>query len=146
MDDIIDLLVTEHRVLEGLLADVETTSDRGLRREVLAAAIEELKRHSRTEERYLYPMTREQLPAGDAIAEHELREHADAEKICDRLSRLDDTDPAYDPLVTTMMTEVRHHVQEEETEIFPRLRSACPPETLRDLAEQARAGSPRPGA
>ena len=138
MDDIIDMLVTEHRVLEGLFADVETTSDRTVRREVLEAAIAELKRHAATEERYLYPMTREQLPAGDDIADHELREHADADRIIDRLATLDDADPTYDPLVSTMMTDIRRHVQEEETEIFPRLRGACPPETLRELAEKAR--------
>lgn len=141
MDDIIDMLVTEHRALEGLFADVETTSDRALRREVLEAAIASLKEHAAKEEQFLYPVTRE-LPAGDALADHELQEHADADRMIDRIKGLEDTHPDFDPLVSTMMTDVRHHVQEEETEIFPRLRNACPPETLMELGVRA-AGSVR---
>ena len=137
MDDIIDMLVTEHRTLEGLFADVETTSDRALRREVLDTAIASLKAHAAKEERFLYPVTRAQVPSGDALADHELREHADADLIIDRIRSLEDTDPEFDPLVTAMMTDVRRHVQEEETEIFPRLRSACPAETLRELGQKA---------
>jgi len=137
MDDIIDVLVSEHRTLEGLLADVETTSDRTLRLEVLEVAIASLKEHAAKEERFLYPVTRAQVPSGDALADHELREHADADRILDRIRGLEDTDPEFDPLVTAMMTDVRRHVQEEETEIFPRLRSACPAETLRELGQKA---------
>jgi hemerythrin-like domain-containing protein len=137
MDDIIDVLVSEHRTLEGLLADVETTSDRTLRLEVLEVAIASLKEHAAKEERFLYPVTRAQVPSGDALADHELREHADADRIIDRIRGLEDTDPEFDPLVTAMMTDVRRHVQEEETEIFPRLRSACPAETLRELGQKA---------
>jgi hemerythrin superfamily protein len=137
MDDIIDLLVTEHRALERLFADVETTSDRVLRREVLEAAIATPKEHAAKEERYLYPVTRTQVPCGDVLADHELREHADAGRMIDRIHDLEDTDPEFDPLVTSLMTTVRHHVQEEESEIFPRLRNACPEETRRELCEQA---------
>jgi iron-sulfur cluster repair protein YtfE (RIC family) len=138
MDDIIDLLVTEHRALEGLLADVETTSDRALRREVLDAAIASLKEHTAKEKQFLHPVTRARVPSGDVLVDHELREHADADRIIERIRGLADTDPEFDPLVSTMMNDVRHHVQEEETEIFPRLRTACPAETLRELGEKAR--------
>ena len=138
MDDIIDMLVVEHRVLEGLMADLETTRDLALWREVLETAIASLKNHAAREERFLHPLTRARVPSGDALADHELREHADADRIIDRIKSLEHTDPELDPLVTTMMTDLRRHVQEEETEIFPRLRSACPPETLRELAERAR--------
>jgi hemerythrin superfamily protein len=138
MDDIIDMLVTEHRALEGLFADVETTSDRALRREVLEVAIASLREHATKEERFLYPVTRARVPSGDDLADHELREHADVDRIIDRIMGLEDTDPEFDPLVTTMMTDLRRHVQEEETEIFPRLRSACPVETLRELGQKAR--------
>lgn len=134
--DLIDVLTGEHRVLEGLFADVEVTTDRALRREALDAAIDQVRRHAANEEQFLYPATRAHLPAGDALADHELREHADADQLCTRLADLDDRDPAFDPLVSTMMTDVRDHVQEAEIELFPRLRDACSPETLRELGQQ----------
>src|SRR4051812_18730987 len=105
--DLVDVLIAEHRSVEGLLADIETTSDRAIRRETLFAAIAELRRHSAREERFLYPTTREHLAAGEDLAAHELREHAHTDEMMDRIAVLDDTDPAYEPLITELFTEVR---------------------------------------
>ncbi len=135
--DLVDVLIAEHRAVESLFADVETTSDRALRQKTLAAAIAEIRRHSAMEERYLYPATREHLPAGHALAAHELSEHAEANAKMNRLARLDDSDPDFEPLISALFTDIRDHVNEEETELFPRLRAACDPETLRRLGADA---------
>jgi hemerythrin superfamily protein len=135
--DLVDVLIAEHRSVEGLFADVEITSDRALRRERLFAAIAAFKRHSDHEERFLYPATRDHLPAGVAFAEYEMREHAEADAKMDRIAQLPETDPDYEPLVSALLTEVREHVQEEETELFPRLRAACDPDTLHRLGSDA---------
>jgi hemerythrin superfamily protein len=135
--DLVDVLTAEHRAVERLFADVETTSDRRLRRKTLAAALAELRRHSAMEERFLYPATREHVPSGEVLAAHELREHAEADAKMRRLARLDDSDPEYDPLVSSLFTDIRDHVTEEETELFPRLRAACDRETLRRLGSDA---------
>ena len=135
--DLVDVLTAEHRAVESLFADVETTSDRALRRQTMAAVLAELRRHSAMEERYLYPATREHVAAGDALAAHEQREHAEADAKIDRLARLDASDPEYEPLMSALFTDIRDHVHEEETELFPRLRAACDPETLRRLGTDA---------
>jgi len=135
--DLVDVLTAAHRTVESLLADVETTSDRRLRRRALIAALAALQRHSTIEERFLYPATRKHLPAGDVLAAHEEREHAAADEKMNRLARLDDTDPEYEPLVNSLFTDIRVHVNEEETELFPRLRAACDRETLRRLGSDA---------
>jgi hypothetical protein len=36
-------------------------------------------------------------------------------------------------LFAKLMGEIRHHVQDEEADLFPRLRSACGPEDLVEL-------------
>jgi hemerythrin superfamily protein len=135
--DLVDVLTAEHRAVESLFADVETTSDRTLRQETLAAVLAELRRHAAMEERYLYPATRAHLPAGDALAAHELRERAEADAKMDRLAGLDESDPEYEPLMSALFTDIRDHVHEEETELFPRLRAACDRETLRRLGSDA---------
>jgi hemerythrin-like domain-containing protein len=137
MKDLVDVLIAGHRAVESLLADVETTSDRQLRRRTLAAAIAELRRHAALEQRFLHPATREHLDAGEILAAHESREHAEAGEKMDRIARLDDTDPEYEPLVSSLFVDVREHVNQEETELFPRLRAACDPETLRRLGTDA---------
>jgi hypothetical protein len=135
--DLVDVLTAAHRAVERLFADVETIADRQLRRETLAAALAELRRLSAMEERFLFPTTREHLPSGEVLAAHELREHAEADAKMRRLARLDDTDPDFEPLVSSLFTDIRDHVTEEETELFPRLRAACDPETLRRLGLDA---------
>src|SRR5689334_24555756 len=117
--DLVDVLTAEHRAVESLFADVETTSDRALRQQTMAAVLAELQRHSAMEERYLYPATREHLAAGDALATHEQREHAEAVAKMNRLAGLDASDPEYEPLLNALFTDIRDHVHEEETELFP---------------------------
>jgi hemerythrin superfamily protein len=135
--DLVDVLIAEHRSVEGLMADIETTSDRAVRRETLFAAIAELKRHCENEERFLYPATRKCLETGDVLAAYEMREHAEVGEKLERIARLDDSDPGFEPLVSSLFTDVRDHVHEEETELFPRLRKACDPDTLHQLGTDA---------
>ncbi len=135
--DLLEVLVEEHRTVERLFAVFETTADRARRRNTLATMLAELQRHGETEERYLYPATREYLSAGVDLAGHELRELAEVDALAERVRRLDDADPEFEPLVDALMTGIRHHVQEQETELFPRLRAACVPETLRQLGADA---------
>jgi hemerythrin superfamily protein len=136
--DLVDLLVADHRRVEQLFAEIETTAHQPHRRRAaIETVIAELNRHAAVEERYLYPATRVHLPAGDDIADHEIREHDEAEEMMRRLVRLDDGDPEFDPLINTLMADIRRHVQEEETELFPRLRQACGWATLVRLGRQA---------
>jgi hypothetical protein len=136
--DLLDVLVADHRVLEGLFADIEVAAgDPERRRATVDIVIAELMRHATIEEQYLVPATRRYLAAGAELAEHELAEHAEAEEIMNRLMPLDGADPDFDPLVAHLIVELRHHLQEEETELFPRLRVACDHDTLVRLGTEA---------
>jgi iron-sulfur cluster repair protein YtfE (RIC family) len=77
------------------------------------------------EEIYLYPMVRTALPGGDDIAEHEISEHDEAEQTMKRLEALTPDQPTFWPTVRTLVSEVRHHVAEQENSLFPQLRAAC---------------------
>lgn len=117
--DLIELLVAEHRRLESLFAEVETARTPGRRQEALAAALAALARHSAAEERFLHPVLRSHLPAGPDIASYEEAEHASFAT-------------AEPP---ELFDAVRQHMQEEETELFPRLAQVCPDGELRRLGE-----------
>jgi hemerythrin superfamily protein len=138
--DLIDILVTDHREVETLFAELETgTGEPGHRRDLADVAIAELVRHSVAEEMYLYPTARKVLPDGDQLAEQEIHEHAEAEKIMTEIDGLDPTDPAFDPALARLIAAVRHHVQEEESDLFPRLRQVCTPDDLHDLGRRVAA-------
>jgi hemerythrin superfamily protein len=132
--DLIDVLVTDHRAVESLFAELETgTGDPEHRKRLSDVVIAELVRHSVAEEMYLYPAARRALPDGERLSEHEIREHAEAEVLMNRIDGMQPTDPDYDRTVSELVRAVRHHIREEEADLFPRMRHACSPDELQQL-------------
>ncbi|MQA98223.1 MAG: hemerythrin domain-containing protein [Streptosporangiales bacterium] len=138
--DVVTVLTHDHRAVEHLFAQLEDLpkGDQG-RREIADTIVAELARHSVAEEQYLYPAVREHVPGGDELAEHEIEEHAEAERIMHALEGLDPGDPEFDKLISQLMRDIRHHVHGEETDLFPRLTAVCPESELRRLGEQVEA-------
>jgi len=138
--DVIDILVTDHREVEELFIELESgLVDGEERRRVTDVVIAELIRHAVAEETYVYPAARKALPDGDELAEHEIAEHADAEQTMKDLEGLAVEDPQFDAKLTHLITTIRHHVQDEETDLFPRLRQACSTEELQALGKKVEA-------
>jgi hemerythrin superfamily protein len=137
--NVIDELVTDHREVEELFGKIEALPAGHKDRKMYADQVTmELVRHSVAEEAYLYPAVREHVAGGDALADKELEDHAKAEQIMKDLESCEADDPQFDRLVGMLMTEIREHVADEEGNLFPRLRSACPPDALDDLGDKVR--------
>jgi hemerythrin superfamily protein len=135
--DMIDVLIKDHGEVEEMFVDLESgQGGPAHRREVADRVITELVRHSVAEEQYLYPATRDVLPGGDALADQEIAEHAAAERVMKELEGADPMEPAFDTLLAQLITDVRGHIAEEETDLFPRLRAACTEQELVELGEK----------
>ena len=136
--DVVSVLMKDHREVEAHFQDLEKLppSDHEWRRELTEKAITELVRHSVAEEAYLYPAAREKLPDGDKIADHDIEEHAEAERTMKELERTDASDPRYTALLEKLMSEIRHHVHEEETELFPMLERHADAQELQELGRK----------
>ncbi|MFG2166011.1 hemerythrin domain-containing protein [Micromonospora chersina] len=138
--DVVDVLMTDHREVEAIFVELESRQGTPEHRRRLAdVVIAELVRHSVAEEAYVYPAARKALPDGDQLAEHEISEHADAERTMKELESLDPSEPRFDELLTKLTATIRHHVQDEENDLFPRLRAACAREELVELAGKVEA-------
>ncbi|MER7504449.1 hemerythrin domain-containing protein [Nonomuraea pusilla] len=136
--DVIDVLVTDHREVEEMFTRLEAlTGTGGEEAKTLAEKVViELVRHSVAEEEYLYPAAREHVPGGGEVADHEIKEHAEAERTMKDLERLEPGDAEFWPTVHRLMDEIRHHIREEEGDLFPKLRQACTPQQLVELGEK----------
>ncbi|MEY9214621.1 hemerythrin domain-containing protein [Thermobifida halotolerans] len=135
--DLIDVIITDHREVERVFTELETgTSSPEHRRRLVDHVITELVRHSVAEEQYMYPAAREKLDDGDRIADHELEEHTEAERVMKDLEGRDPSDPRFEELLRTLMSDIRHHIEDEENDLLPRLREACSQEELRDLGQK----------
>ncbi|MCF3128938.1 hemerythrin domain-containing protein [Streptomyces olivochromogenes] len=137
--NVIDELVTDHREVEEIFGKIEALPPGAKDRKVYAdQATMELVRHSVAEEAYLYPAVREHVAGGDALADKEIEDHSKAEQIMKDLEGCEADDPRFDLLMGSLMSEVRMHLSDEEQNLFPRLRAACPPGALDDLGDKVR--------
>jgi hypothetical protein len=71
--------------------------------------------------------------------EHARKEHAEAEETLQRLEKLDPDDPRFDDELSTLMAEIRHHIEDEEGEMFAHMRQAMDADELQKLGERVEA-------
>jgi hemerythrin superfamily protein len=132
--DLVDVIIKDHRQFEAVFTELEGPDWRADgRKDLVDHVIAELVRHEVAEEQFVYPVARERLRKGDEIADHEIEEHAEAEAVLKRLEGLEPEHPQFEALVNKMIEDVRHHMDEEERDLLPRLREVCDEEELQDL-------------
>jgi hemerythrin superfamily protein len=148
LPDAIVLLRNDHKTVEKLFKQFEKLGDNAhkTKRDVVDKIIEELSIHAAIEEQHFYPTIREKAPdVADEVLEG-LEEHHIVKWT---LSELEDMDPAaerFDAKVTVLMESVRHHVEEEEADMFPKVRAALGRKELQELGElmeKSKAVSPK---
>ncbi|WP_129663765.1 hemerythrin domain-containing protein [Phytoactinopolyspora endophytica] len=133
---VVDVIVQDHREVEELFKQVEAATDATDRRNLTDQIIAELVRHSVAEEQYLYPAMRQHLANGDDLVDEEISEHAEAEEVMKELESLDVADASFQEKLNALISDVRHHIEEEENEALPRLAETCPQDELIRLGEQ----------
>ncbi|MEV2217573.1 hemerythrin domain-containing protein [Streptomyces sp. NPDC050997] len=137
--NVIDELTTDHREVEEIFGKIEALPSGDKKRKVYAdQATMELVRHSVAEEAYLYPAAREHLANGNTIVDREIEDHSKAEQIMKDLESCEAGDPEFDRLIGMLMPEIRSHLADEEENLFPQLRAACPAEALDKLGDKVR--------
>jgi hemerythrin superfamily protein len=142
-DDVIEVLEHDHREVEQMFGELESlrggsTEEAMSRRKTLTEQVTiELVRHSVAEEVLVYPQVEKKVSAEEA--EHAREEHAEAEEILHRLEKLDADDPAFDDELAQLMGEIRHHIEDEEGQIFTQMRSVMDADELRSLGGQVQA-------
>ncbi len=125
--DAIELLKADHRKVEKLFKDYDKlVEDDGSynEKEALAATIcAELSVHAQVEEEIFYPAARDILDEEDLIDEAVV-EHASAKDLIAQLADMSPDDDLYDAKVKVLGELIEHHVEEEEDEMFPKLKKA----------------------
>lgn len=137
--DAIELLTTDHAEVEQMFRQVESMPESDSRNQLVGDIVRELSVHAAIEEQILYPAMRKALPDGDTLVQEAIEEHQQVKETLSAIERADSPDQR-DPLLVQLMGNVRHHVDEEETELFPKLRASIGQEELRTMgAELAKA-------
>jgi len=131
--DILEHLTTEHRKAEALMAQLADSEEGPTREQTLEELREALTTHMAVEERFLYPIVKQAI--GEESENEAETEHGLAR---DGLRKLDElvSEPGFGAAVAMLQAGIGHHVEEEEHEIFPKLRDKASDE-LRGLDPEA---------
>ena len=148
--DAIELLKQDHRKVDQLFRRYEDMGpgNEDERGRLVDQISEELTIHANIEEIAFYPAVRGLLADGDQLVDEAEHEH---QEVKDNLAELAELEPGlarFEATVSTLISNVRHHVNEEETGLFPKLRSAIGESQLMELgrrlkrAKEEEAGEP----
>jgi hemerythrin-like domain-containing protein len=123
--------------VKRLLTELESTTERGIKtREELFATIKgELTIHEVIEEEIFYPALKSHPKAKDVVLEA-YEEHHVVDMLMGELEALDVSDETWGAKAIVMKENIEHHIEEEESEMFPQARQVFSRQELEDLATQ----------
>jgi hemerythrin-like domain-containing protein len=138
--DAIALLKQDHREVELLFKRFEKAGENAHRTkgQIVGQIIEALSRHAAIEELVFYPAVRREVPKQESTVLEALEEHHVAKWLLSELEALDPAAERYDAKATVLIESVRHHVKEEETELFPKVRQRIDRRRLVELGAELR--------
>jgi hemerythrin superfamily protein len=136
--DAIMLLKDDHKRIEHLFKQFQRTGSRArvTRRRLVDRMIRELSIHAGIEEELFYPAVRHALDQTEDQVLESLEEHHLVKLMLSELEGTDPADERFEAKVTVLMENVRHHVREEEDEMFPKVRTGIDRTALRELGER----------
>jgi hemerythrin superfamily protein len=138
--DAVQLLEDDHKTVEDLFGRYEEAGEEAYKekRHLVDRVIKELSIHATIEEEIFYPATREARGETEQMIAEAYHEHAKAKRTLADLERMEAEDPRFDQTVRSLIADVRHHVEEEEGEMFPQVQQLLSKEELDSLGEQMR--------
>lgn len=120
----ITLLTNDHKNVDGLFKKFERQKNDSKKAEIAAQICAELTVHATIEEEIFYPACREAVKGGADLLDEAKVEHASAKDLIAQLQSMSVGDELYDAKVKVLGEYVRHHVKEEQRELFPKARKS----------------------
>ena len=125
-DDAIKLLKTDHKEVSDLVDKYENGRLSKDRKVAVAKQIcMALTVHAQIEEEIFYPAAREAVRGGEDLLDEAEVEHGSIKELVSAIENASpDDDDLFDARVKVLGEYVKHHVKEEENELFPKLRKS----------------------
>jgi hemerythrin superfamily protein len=129
------LLKQDHGNVETLFKQFEATEDPVEQRRIVDHVIEQLSVHAAIEEQLFYPAIRECAPDATFDVLEGLEEHHIVKWTLSGLEKMAPTEERFAAKVTVLIESVRHHVEEEENDMFPKVREGMKATDLEKLGD-----------
>jgi SepF-like predicted cell division protein (DUF552 family) len=132
----LELLKKQHEEVSKLFKKYEKLAEGKdeERRELFEQIADRLAAHTTIEEKFFYPSI--QSEDTEDIVRESLEEHLSAKRLIADLIDLEPDDEAFDAKMQVLREQVEHHVEEEDGDMFKKVRKECSKEQLEDLGVQ----------
>jgi len=121
-NDALVLLRKDHDKVKGLFEDFEKAENTRQKKKIVADTINELKIHATIEEEIFYPTLRSKKVDKDLLNEAD-EEHHVAKLLIAELDQMDGSEDHWEAKFTVLSENIKHHIKEEEGELFPKARN-----------------------
>jgi len=121
--DAIALLKEDHDLVKNLFEQFEDADEATKKAEIAKKAISELKIHDAIEEEIFYPQVRQVIDENGLMNEADEEHHMVRIAIAE-LDGMEGQDERFEAKFTVLSEMVRHHIKEEESEMFPKVKKS----------------------
>ncbi|MES2538952.1 MAG: hemerythrin domain-containing protein [Pseudomonadota bacterium] len=121
--DAIGFLTADHRKVQALFDEYDRLKEDGSAEqkfEIAKKVCGEILIHMALEEAIFYPIVREKIGDDDLMNEATV-EHDSAKELIRQLGEIEPGDEIFDARISVLSEQVEHHVQEEESAMFPKV-------------------------
>jgi hemerythrin-like domain-containing protein len=134
--DAIKYLKQQHRELDGLFDDFENASDgaKKTKLQLCRKVCDLLAVHAAVEEKIFYPAAK--YAETEEMLQEAVEEHLSVKRIIADLVELDEIDDQAEAKMSVLKEQKKHHVEEEEKELFPKAKKQLGADQLQELGEE----------
>lgn len=121
--DAIALLTADHKEVSGMFEEFEQLKSGAKKAELVERICKELTVHMQLEEEIFYPAIQAALHDHELVPEANV-EHASVKDLIAQVEGAEAGGDEYDAKVKVMGELIEHHIKEEETEMFPKVKKS----------------------
>ncbi len=145
MADVTKMLEKDHREVARLFREIKKTNG-AARRKLVDQLTADLRLHMKVEESIVYPAMDRKFGLGSVLIDEAKTEHKGARKVLADVEKLSPSQPGFDGALAMLEAGIKHHVREEEDEVFPKFRKSADADELNELGAKVAAAKERAGA
>lgn len=120
--DAIGMLRADHQAVSALFADYENKHTKAQKKALVAEICTALSAHAQIEEEIFYPAVKAALKDKFLVPEATV-EHAGVKRLISEIEGVEPDGEMFDAKVKVLAEYVKHHVKEEQNEMFPKARN-----------------------
>ena len=137
--DALELLKQDHKKVKELFKQVEGVEGDKQKKKIFNQIKSELETHARIEEDIFYPAVQNYDELRDKVLES-VEEHKQIKTLLREIDDLVTDSEKFEPKLKVLQENVEHHAEEEEEgEMFPKVRKLMTKAELEELGEQLKA-------